>query len=395
MEEPPNTTRERIAFIAQGKGAQVPDQTSQLLKVIFDAGDYLDTLRRYPEPQRYVDGLYQIYCTVALPVEMRGRCFRALRKAGSETGFLPSSYRLSYEPSRQDALANAAGGFSDVWKATSPSGTALALKIIRVTQADDISEMRKRFCKEVLVAKHVTDPNVLAIVGVQMSDPSDPPNLCIVSPWMDNGNMSTYLRSTDGEGLDRVKLLLGVTRGLNYLHSIQVVHGDLKSSNILIDSDENPRLTDFGFSSITMNNISANASTPNGKGSTRWFAPELLELSTKTKGREKTKSLRVTFKSDTYSLAMVTIEIFTGRLPFDEYHEHQVILLLAEDKRPDKPVHPQFTPKLWSLTNKCWAKNPKRRPNIIEVLRELEAGDRTGRNIYGLIAASVSAFFAF
>jgi hypothetical protein len=162
MEEPPSTTQERIAFIAQGMGAQAPNQTSQLLKDIFDAGDYLDTLRRYPEPQRYVDGLYQvhhpyfvkvpspssrqIYCTVALPVEMRGRCFRALRKAGSETGFLPSSYRLSYEPSRQDALANAAGGFSDVWKATSPSGTALALKIIRVTQADDISEIRK-VCK--------------------------------------------------------------------------------------------------------------------------------------------------------------------------------------------------------------------------------------------------------
>ena len=61
MEEPPSTTEERIAYIAQGKGAQDPDSTSQLLRDVFDAPDYLATLRGYPEPQRYIDGLYEVY----------------------------------------------------------------------------------------------------------------------------------------------------------------------------------------------------------------------------------------------------------------------------------------------------------------------------------------------
>ena len=118
-----------------------------------------------------------------------------------------------------------------------------------------------------------------------------------------------------------------MTKGLNYLHSIEVVHGDLKSvsfpfhpptiplaeheiqSNVLIDPNGNPRLTDFGFSSITMDDFSANASTPNGKGSTRWRAPELLELSIKVKNREKSKPVRPTNESDVYSLAMLVIEV--------------------------------------------------------------------------------------
>ena len=203
-----------------------------------------------------------------------------------------------------------------------------------------------------------------------------------------------------------------MTRGLEYLHSIDVIHGDLKSvsilsppsssawaksetqANILIDPNGTPRLTDFGLSSITRNIYSANASTPHGRGSTRWKAPELLELSTKPKDQDRTKSARPTSKSDTYSLAMVAIEvifpclaqslvshsfgylqIFTGRHPFDPHSDEQVILLLAKNSRPDKPVHGQFTSKMWSLTKKCWNKDPNKRPEIPEVLKKLESRD--------------------
>ena len=61
MEGLPNTTEERIAFVAQGNGRQDPDRTSQLLKDIFDAPDYLPALCNYPEPQQYIDGLYEVY----------------------------------------------------------------------------------------------------------------------------------------------------------------------------------------------------------------------------------------------------------------------------------------------------------------------------------------------
>jgi len=62
----------------------------------------------------------------------------------------------------------------------------------------------QRFCKEVLVAKRVKHDNVLAIVGVQMSDEPEF-KLCIVSEWMERGNMHTYLRNN--EVADRVELV--------------------------------------------------------------------------------------------------------------------------------------------------------------------------------------------
>ena len=74
---------------------------------------------------------------------MRRRCFRALRKAGGKTGFLPSGYQVVLELKKQDSVPNASGGYSDVWKAISPSGTAFALKVLRVTLADDTSKIRK------------------------------------------------------------------------------------------------------------------------------------------------------------------------------------------------------------------------------------------------------------
>ena len=52
-----------------------------------------------------------------------------------------------------------------------------------------------------------------------------------------------------------------------------------------------------------------------------------------------------------------------------------MFLLLANDERPDRPVHEQFTSRMWSLTKKCWRKDPKKRPDIPEVLGKLEPED--------------------
>ena len=176
--------------------------------------------------------------------------------------------------------------------------------------------------------------------------------------------------------------------------------------NILIDSDGNPLLTDFKGSSITIDNLPVNAPRRNWRGgSIRWCAPELLLLSTNAKHREKHKSIRPTYKSDTYSLAMVGIEvtppssprvqvasikqkrqIFTRRLPFDLYSDDELILRLWQGMRPEKPLHPQFTSKMWSLTRRCWKKDPRKRPDIPEVLRTLESGSERSTSPFHLIS---------
>jgi hypothetical protein len=67
------------------------------------------------------------------------------------------------------------------------------------------------------------------------------------------------------------------------------------------------------------------------------------------------------------------LQIFTGDYPFDSRSDEQVIVLLANDMLPDRPVHEQFTSRMWTLTKKCWRKDPKKRPGIPEVLEKLES----------------------
>lgn len=119
--------------------------------------------------------------------------------------------------------------------------------------------------------------------------------------------------------------MIGVTRGLGYLHDNEIVHGDLKSvcaghlvlfiflltyrllqPNILIDSRGSPRICDFGLSSITRKLESFNASTPYNGCTLRYRAPELLGDVKVVKGQSK---LKATTKSDIYSLSMVIVEV--------------------------------------------------------------------------------------
>ena len=65
-----------------------------------------------------------------------------------------------------------------------------------------------------------------------------------------------------------------------------------------------------------------------------------------------------------------------------------MILLLAEGERPDEPVHEQFTPRIWSLTKKCWRKDPEKRPDIPKVLKKLESRDGAFSFTHGNLRAS-------
>ena len=103
------------------------------------------------------------------------------------------------------------------------------------------------------------------------------------------------------------------------------------------------------------------------------------------------------------------LQIFTGKHPFYPNPDQQVIVQLAKGSRPDKPEHDQLTSTMWSLTRKCWDKDPKKRPDVAKVLKKLDSKDGTSasfieicwpilKNVpekrrYSLLPASVSTFF--
>ncbi|KAF9649193.1 kinase-like protein [Thelephora ganbajun] len=278
----------------------------------------------------------------------------------------PTSYALACTLSKPGKRPLASGGFADVWRLTDEGNHdhVFAVKSFRVYELDDTDKINKRYCKEVIVCKRANHPNVLSIEGVA-------PKLfefSMVSQWMPNGNMLGYVEQYPGT--NRLKLLIGVTRGLNYLHVNDVIHGNLKGQNILIDAIGSPRLSGFGLYSITKNIDSVNAPTPNRGCTIRYCAPELLEINGVPPLEKKP-----TNKSDVYSLSMVMVELVTGKMPYPDSQDFSVIFLISKGRRPVKPLSfeaPGMTPMVWKIAKKCWHGKAKKRPEVNGVLQDLE-----------------------
>ncbi|KAF9651816.1 kinase-like protein [Thelephora ganbajun] len=345
----------------------------RVLTAVFAAHDYIDRLRDLPgwsiDPQAYINGLDRVgsRLTTLVSNEFYHRFPRALRKTCGIYGFLPSSHimppGLTLVTTTNMKRSFASGGFSDVRRARGNGGQIFAIKHLRTYEVDDLQYVGKKYCKEVMICRWIRHENVLNIEGVapELFD------FCMVSKWMDNRNTLQYVRTR--EKVDRRGLLLGITRGLHHLHLHEVIHGDLKGPNILIDDRGNPLLADFGLSSIAKNVGSVNASTPHGGGTIRWSAPELLDAFS-----DESRKRTPTVKSDIYALLMVIIELHTGNIPFVGRQDPTIIPMVTRGERPPKPVSAKalgLNPAVWELTKRCWHKKPVKRPETPEILTRL------------------------
>ncbi|KAJ7279149.1 hypothetical protein C8J57DRAFT_1305684 [Mycena rebaudengoi] len=118
------------------------------------------------------------------------------------------------------------GGFGDIYRA-SYAGKTVALKHMRTFQRGaDLRRLRLRqqFCREALVWQSLRHPHILPLIGIDRE--SFPMSLCMVSPWMEHGTVLKYLEEHGRRNVD--KLLSEIALGLQYLHSRNVVHGDLR-----------------------------------------------------------------------------------------------------------------------------------------------------------------------
>jgi len=197
----------------------------------------------------------------------------------------------------------------------------------------------------------------------------------MVSKWMELGNLLDYLRTHPGS--NRMHLIVQIARGLRYLHRLAIVHGDLKSMNILIDEDHKACISDFGLSRVT-NSVDAlmATSTDGNGGSMRWMAPELLrpELAFRTEAR-------TTRESDVYALAMVMLEAFTGNIPFSNRRQDVMVIIdILSGVLPSRPDQRAsslgLSDDIWELMENCWKLDFRSRPRMSQVLKRLEKARR-------------------
>ncbi|KIK58523.1 hypothetical protein GYMLUDRAFT_1005780 [Collybiopsis luxurians FD-317 M1] len=253
----------------------------QLLQLELDSGDY-------PRP------------------DYRRRCIQILQKLSRTHHVLPPSLFLR-NVALDSVSATTGGGFADIWKGLLGE-QPVCLKVLRMFLDSD-AKMRKKvlhaFCNEALVWRQLDHPNILPLLGVNVS--LFAPSFCLISPWMHNGDINRYMRVTPN--FDKLKALTEIAAGLRYLHGLipPVVHGDLRGANILVSSDgaDLPRccLADFGLALVA--ETQTLTSTTEMRGASRWMAPELIDPS----AYEDFDSKRNRLPADIYAFACTVIEV--------------------------------------------------------------------------------------
>ncbi|KAJ6514001.1 kinase-like domain-containing protein, partial [Mycena vulgaris] len=270
------------------------------------------------------------------------------------------------------------GGFSNVYhgqyKNLSGEQVKIALKVLKifVDQSDEERRvLQEKFTKEALVWHYLKHENIVPFLGVDSTTfPS--PAKAMVSPWMPLGSALKYMKENSPSSTYALELLLDTIRGLRYLHSMGMVHGDLCGRNILMDQNGRARLTDFGLAAFVESEVSIKSSTRSG--SARWMAPELLAPLPGTRFKR-------TPASDVWAFGCVCCEIWSeGHVPFSHIGvDSAIAIALAEvTSRQKKPYQSRPCDKggnpmpelLWALVQRCFEAAPSERPTV-DVLADM------------------------
>ncbi|KAG8636126.1 hypothetical protein MANES_16G101700v8 [Manihot esculenta] len=196
------------------------------------------------------------------------------------------------------------GGFGLVYSGTLEDGTKVAVKVLK----RDDHQGDREFLAEIEMLSRLHHRNLVKLIGICTEERAR----CLVYELIPNGSVESHLHGVDKESapLDwdaRVKIALGAARGLAYLHedsSPRVIHRDFKASNILLEHDFTPKVSDFGLARTAMDEENRHIST-RVMGTFGYVAPEYA----------MTGHLLV--KSDVYSYGVVLLELLTGRKPVD------------------------------------------------------------------------------
>ncbi|KIK67862.1 hypothetical protein GYMLUDRAFT_1014143 [Collybiopsis luxurians FD-317 M1] len=242
------------------------------------------------------------------------------------------------------------GTFGDVYRSTYQN-KPVALKRLRHFQQAESHTIYRKFCKEALIWQRLSHKFILPFLGIDAENfPRSP---CMVSPWMPGGTVSQFLKRNPKVNID--KLVSTGKRSIDHLHSQNIVHGDIKGGNILIDENGQPRLADFGLT--TFADATRHYTTDHG-GTLRWMAPELLYPLLGIESYKRTTA------SDMYAYGCLCIELYTGRVPFaDVRNEYLVLEKVCNGERPGRPSGPNtMTDELWNLVKCCWNQDRAARP---------------------------------
>ncbi|WVZ16089.1 hypothetical protein V8G54_009071 [Vigna mungo] len=261
------------------------------------------------------------------------------------------------------------GAYGSVYKAQLPSGRIVALKKLHKAESENPSSY-KSFCNETKILTEIRHRNIIKLYGFCLH------NKCmfLVYEYMERGslfcNLSYDVEAQELNWSKRINVVKGIAYGLAHMHhgcTPPIVHRDISSNNILLNSELQAFISDFGTARL-LDLHSSNQTLP--AGTYGYVAPELAY------------TLSVTTKCDVYSFGVVVLEAMMGR------HPAELISCLSEPSIQKKKLKdildtriplPYFRKDMQdivlvvTLALACLSPHPKSRPSMQEIANELLA----------------------
>lgn len=270
------------------------------------------------------------------------------------------------------ALKLGEGGFGTVYKAQLPDGQLVAIKRGKKEHFD---ALRSEFRSEVELLAKIDHRNLVKLLGYV-----DKGNeRLIITEYVPNGTLREHLDGLHGNILDfsqRLEICIDIAHGLTYLHLYaekQIIHRDVKSSNILLTERMRAKVADFGFARFGDTETDKTHVVTKVRGTVGYLDPEYM------------RTYQLTPKSDVYSFGILLIEILTGRRPieskrspeekvtirwaFGKYNEGEIMDLV--DPQMKEAVDGEIFSKMLSLAFQCAAPTRVDRPEMKVVGEQL------------------------
>uniref|UniRef100_A0A1D1Y5X2 non-specific serine/threonine protein kinase n=1 Tax=Anthurium amnicola TaxID=1678845 RepID=A0A1D1Y5X2_9ARAE len=264
------------------------------------------------------------------------------------------------------------GGFGLVYKANLPDGTKAAIKRL----SGDCGQIEREFQAEVESLSRAQHKNLVSLKGYcRLGN-----DRLLIYSYMENGSLDYWLHErVDGGSLlrwdSRLKIAQGAARGLCYLHKVcepNIIHRDVKSSNILLDERFEAHLADFGLS--------------------RLICPYDTHVTTDLVGTlgyippEYSQTLTATLKGDVFSFGVVLLELLTGKRPVDicKARGNRDLVSWVLQMKSEGKEEQIFDTVIWNNSQekqlravletacKCINQDPRHRPSIEQVVSWLD-----------------------
>eukprot|EP01087_Luapelamoeba_hula_P017991 TRINITY_DN5733_c0_g1_i1.p1 TRINITY_DN5733_c0_g1~~TRINITY_DN5733_c0_g1_i1.p1 ORF type:complete len:693 (-),score=116.07 TRINITY_DN5733_c0_g1_i1:139-2217(-) len=240
------------------------------------------------------------------------------------------------------------GAFGIVYKGFEfETGKYVAIKRLKKEGIDEKALYNLKL--EIELLKALDHPNIVKYLSLIDSDN----HVNMILEFIDSGSLLQIIQKFGVLPENLAAVYTGqVLEGLQYLHAMDVIHRDIKASNILITSDGVIKLADFGIATTGEHGATADNSSF-AEGSPFWMAPEVILLDPPSTA------------CDIWSLGCTIIELVTGTPPYFDMPAMSALFRIAQEGCPPIPEH--FSPDLKHILKNCFIREPQERPSAADL----------------------------